>query len=330
MNKLPRRQFLHLAAGVAVLPAVSRRACAETYPSRPIRLVVPFPPGGAFDAVGRPLAEKMKPILGTMIVENIGGGGGSLGGAATARARPDGYTILLGGTTLHVTEALLKNRPQYDPTKDFDPIANVAFASFAIAVHPMVPVHTLNELVEYAKANPGKVSYGSVGVGSTNHLIGEQFKMLTGNFDLIHVPYRGAGPALTDLISGQIPMIVAGISGQVLELHRSGKLRVLAVTSSSRVIAAPEFPTAAEAGFPGLTGQASVGLIAPAGTPKPIIEQIARATRKVLAEQEYRQFLIEAGFEPTIESNPEKFRRSLAQDIAQWRPVVDALGLKID
>jgi tripartite-type tricarboxylate transporter receptor subunit TctC len=327
--KFPRRQFLHLAAGVAALPAVSRVARAETYPSRPIRLVVPFPPGGAFDAIGRPFAEKMKPILGTMIVENVGGGGGSLGGAAAARARPDGYTILLGGTTLHVTEALLKNHPQYDPIKDLDPIANVAFAPFTIAVHPSVPVHTLNELVDYVRANPGRVSYGSVGVGSTNHLIGELFKMLTGNLDLIHVPYRGAGPALTDLISGQIPMI-AGVSEQVLELHRSGKLRVLAVTSSTRITAAPEFPTVAENGFPGLTAQVSVGLLAPARTPKPIIKQIAQATRKALAERDYQQFLIEAGFQPAIDSNPEKFRRSLAGDIAQWQPVVNALGLKID
>jgi tripartite-type tricarboxylate transporter receptor subunit TctC len=231
-----------------------------------------------------------------MIVENVGGGGGSLGGAATARARPDGYTILLGGTTLHVTEALLKNHPQYDPIKDLDPIANVAFAPFTIAVHPSVPVHTLNELEDYVRANPGRVSYGSVGVGSTNHLIGELFKMLTGNLDLIHVPYRGAGPALTDLISGQIPMIVAGVSGQVLELHRSGKLRVLAVTSSTRITAAPEFPTVAEAGFLGLTAQVSVGLLAPARTPRPIIEQIAQATRKALGERDYQQFFNRGGF----------------------------------
>jgi tripartite-type tricarboxylate transporter receptor subunit TctC len=328
--KLPRRRFLYLAVGAVALPAVSRTADGQAYPMRPIRLVIPFPPGGAFDAVGRPFVEKLKPILGTMIVENVGGGGGSLGGAATAHARPDGYTILLGGTSLHVTEALLKNRPQYDPIKDLDPIANVAFATFAIVVHPAVPAHTLKELVGHAKANPGNMSYGSVGVGSTNHLIGELFKMLTGTPGLIHVPYRGSGPALTDLISGQIPMIVAAMTGQVLELHRSGKLRVLAVTSPARLIAAPELPTAAEAGFPGLTGQVSVGLLAPAGTPKPIIAQIAQATRKALAERDYQQFLIEAGFEPTIDSNPEKFRHSLAGDIAQWQPVVNALGLKID
>src|SRR6478735_5350564 len=150
--KLPRRQFLYLIAGTAVFPTISRIARAQAYPSRPIRLVVPFPPGGAFDAVGRPWADKMKPLLGTVVVENIGGAGASLGANAVARARPDGYTILLGGTQTHVNEALLKSRPLYDPVKDLDPIASVAAYFLGIAVHPMVPVRTINELVDYAKA----------------------------------------------------------------------------------------------------------------------------------------------------------------------------------
>src|SRR6476646_7726996 len=158
--KLPRRQFLRLAAGAAVLPAVARIAAAQTYPSRPIRLVIPFPPGGAFDTLGRPWADKMKLLLGTVVVENIGGGGASLGAAAVARARPDGYTILLGGTLPHVNEALLKSRPLYDPVKDLDPIAGVAANVLCIAVHPTVPVRTVAELIAYAKANPGKLSYG--------------------------------------------------------------------------------------------------------------------------------------------------------------------------
>src|ERR1700681_3988456 len=155
---LPRRRFLHLAAGAAALPVVSRVARAQPYPTRPIRLVIPFPPGGAFDAVGRPFAEKMKPLLGTVVVENIGGGGASIGAAAVARARPDGYTLLLGGTQTHVNEALLKTRPLYDPVKDLDPIAGVAANVLCIAVHPTVPAHTLKELIAYAKANHGKLS----------------------------------------------------------------------------------------------------------------------------------------------------------------------------
>jgi tripartite-type tricarboxylate transporter receptor subunit TctC len=329
--KLSRRNILRLIAGAsAALSVISGFATAQTYPSRPIRLVVPFPPGGAFDALGRPWADKMKPLLGTVVVENIGGGGSSLGAAAVARARPDGYTLLLGGTLPHINEALLKSRPLYDPVKDLDPIASVAVNFLGIAVHPSVPTQNLKELIVYAKANPGKLSYGHAGVGSTNHLTGELFKSLAGVPDIVQLPYRGAGPAISDLISGQIPMAVVAVTGQVIELHRSGKIRVLAVTSPVRLTAAPELPTATEAEFPGLVVPASLGLLAPAGTPKPIIEQIAQATRTALAERAYQQALIESGFEPTIDSTPEKFRRSLADDVALWAPVVKTLGLKID
>ena len=328
--KLPRRRFLHLAAGAAVLSTVSRITWAQTYPARPIRLVVPFPPGGAFDAIGRPWADKIKPLLGTVIVENIGGAGSSLGAAAVARASPDGYTILLGGTLPHINEALLKSRPLYDPIKDLEPIASVAVNFFGIAINPSVPAQSLKEFIAHAKANPGKLSYGHAGVGSLNHLTGELFKSLTGTPDIVHVPYRGAGPAMTDLISGQVPMVMVAVTGQVLEFHRSGKLRVLAVTSPGRLIAAPELPTAVEAGVPGMTVKGTLGLLAPAGTSKAIIEQIAQATRTVLAERAYQQMLIESGFEPDLDSNPEKFRRSLEGDIALWAPIVKALGLKID
>src|SRR5207302_3816253 len=204
--KLPRRRFLHLAAGVAALSAVSRIARAQAYPTRPIRLVIPFPPGGAFDAVGRPWAEKMKPLLGTVVVENIGGGGASIGAAAVARAKPDGYTLLLGGTLPHVNEALLKSKPLYDPVKDLDPIAAVAANVLCVAVHPSVPASNLKELIDYAKAHPGKLSYGHAGLGSIQHLTGELFKSLAATPDIVQVPYRGTGPVITDLIGGQIPM----------------------------------------------------------------------------------------------------------------------------
>jgi tripartite-type tricarboxylate transporter receptor subunit TctC len=328
--KPSRRSLLHLAAAAAMMPASSSFAWAQTFPTRPIRLVVPFPPGGAFDAVGRPLAEKMKPLLGTVVIENIGGGGSSLGAAAVTRAQPDGYTILLGGTQTHVNEALLKARPLYDPVKDLDPIASVASYYLGIGVHPAVPVQSLKELVAYAKANPGKVSYGHAGVGTIQHLTGELFKSLTQTPDIIQVPYRGTGPAIADLVSGQVPMGIVGVTGQVLELHRSGKMRVLAVTGSKRLVAAPELPTSSELSFPGLTVIGSIGLLAPAGTPIGIIEQIAQATRKALAEPSYQQMFIDSGMESASDSNPETFRRSLAADIALWTPVVKALGLKID
>jgi len=328
--KLPRRRFLRLAAGAVTLPAISRIARAQAYPARPIRLVIPFPPGGAYDFVGRPWAERMKHSLGTVVVENSGGGGGSLGAAAVARALPDGYTLLLGGTLPHVNEALVKGKPVYDPVKDLDPIAGVAANFLCIAVHPAVPVQSLKELIAYAQANPGKLSYGHAGVGSIQHLAGELFKSLAGTPEIVPVAYRGTGPQITDLIGGHIQMGVPGVTGQVFELHRSGKIRVLAVTSPTRLTAVPELPTAAEQGFPGLIVNGSIGLLAPAGTPIAIIAQIAQATRTAVAEPSYKQMLIDAGIEPILDSDPEKFRRSLAADVALWTPVVKALGLKID
>src|SRR5712672_4480956 len=235
-----RRRFLNLAAGTGALSIGPRIAGAQAYPTKPIRLVVPFPPAGAFDFVGRPWADKMKPLVGTVAIENNGGGGSSLGAAAVARAEPDGYTILLGGTLPHVNEALLKSRPLYDPVKDLDPIASVAANFLCIAVHPAVPAQSLKELIAYAKANPGKLSYAHAGVGSIQHLTGELFKSLAETPDIVQVPYRGTGPAIADLVSGQVPMGIVGVTGAMLEFHRTGKTRILAVTNPTRLGVAPE------------------------------------------------------------------------------------------
>jgi tripartite-type tricarboxylate transporter receptor subunit TctC len=328
--KLTRRGFLQLALSIGALPAGSRIGRAQSYPTRPIRLVIPFPPGGAYDAVGRPWADKVRPLLGTVVVENIGGGGAALGAAAVARARSDGYTILLGGTLPHVNEALLKTKPLYDAVRDLDPIAGVAANVLCIAVHPSLPVRSLKELIAFAKANPGKLSYGHAGLGSIQHLTGELFKSLTGTGDIVQVPYRGTGPVVTELIGGQVAMGVPGVTRQVIELHRSGRMRVLAVTSPTRLPAAPDIPTATELGFPSLTVRGSIGLLAPAGTPSGIIEHVAQATRTLVAERAWQQMLIDAGIEPILDSTPEKFRQSLAADVALWAPVVKKLGVKID
>jgi len=327
---IARRQFLHLASAAVALSAIPHVASGQAYPARPVRLVIPFPPGGAFDAVGRPWAEKMKALFGTVVVENIGGGGSSLGAAQVARARPDGYTILLGGTQTHVNEALLKSKPLYNPVKDLEPIAGIAANVLCIAVHPSLPIQNLRDLIAYAKANPGKLSYGHSGAGSIQHLAGELFKSLAGTPDIVHVPYRGTGPLITDIVGGQIPVGLPGVTGQVIEFHRAGKMRVLALTAATRLAVAPELPTAAEQGFPKMVVTGSIGLAAPAGTPVPIIEQIVQASRAVVAEPAFKQMLIEAGIEPTPDSNPEKFRQSLAADVALWGPVVTTLGLKID
>jgi tripartite-type tricarboxylate transporter receptor subunit TctC len=327
-----RRRDL-LVLGVAAFSArgsTLRAASAQTiYPDRPIRLIIPFPPGGGFDAVGRPWADKVKSFLGTIVVENQGGGGSSLGAAIVAHARPDGYTILLGGSSTHITEAILKTRPLYDPMTDLDPISDIAVSAFALAINPSIPANTLQEFIDYDKANRGKLSYGHAGVGSLNHLTGELFKSLAGLPDLVQVPYRGSGPATADAIGGQIAMITPAVTGQLIEFHRTGKLRILAVTSPERLIAAPDIPTAAET-LKDMVSQQLIGLFAPAGTSKAIIDQIAQATHTALAERSYQQMLVETGFEPDINSSPENFRRRIEDEIARWTPVVRAIGIKID
>ena len=329
---ITRRDFL--ADGLTALSAqfftLHSVFAQSKYPDRPIRLVVPFPPGGGYDAVARPWAEKIKPLLGTIVIENMGGGGSSLGAAAVARARPDGYTILLGGSSTHITEALLKNRPLYDPIKDLQPISNIALAPFALAIHPAVTARNLGEFIAQAKANPGKLSYGHAGVGSLNHLTGELFKSLAGIPDFVQIPYRGSGPATTDAISGQIAMVIPAVTSALLEYHRTGKLRVLAVTGPARLIAAPDIPTAVESGLPEMISQQSIGLFAPTKTPRGIVEQISQASRRALAERTYQQLLIESGFEPDVDSTPEAFRRLIEEDIARWTPVVKTIGLKLD
>jgi tripartite-type tricarboxylate transporter receptor subunit TctC len=327
--KLSRRSLLSLA-GAALLPADVRGVRAQTYPERPIRLVIPFPPGGVFDFIGRPLADRLKTTLGAMYIENVGGGGGTLGAAAVAHARADGYTFLLGGTTQYVTEALLKRQPLYDPLKDLDPIANAATTTFAITVHPSVPAQNLKEFVDYAKANPGKLSYGSSGAGTLNHLTGEALKLAAGLPDLTHVPYRGAGPAISDLMGGQILVNIPAMSGQVLAFHRAGKLRILAVVSPHRLPGTPELPTAVEQGFPSVVATQLIGLLAPAGTPPTIIGGTAQAVRTAIGNTAFQQSLREAGVEPDADSTPATFSAALAADIAHWRPVIDAMGLKID
>jgi tripartite-type tricarboxylate transporter receptor subunit TctC len=272
----------------------------------------------------------MKSLLGAVVVENIGGGGSSIGASAAARAKPDGYTLLLGGTQTHVNEALLKTKPLYDPVKDLDPIAAVAAYPLAIAVHPSLPMRNLKELAAYAKANPGKLSYGHAGLGSIQHLTGELFKSIAATPAIVQVPYRGTGPAITDLLGGQIPMAILGMTGQVIELHKIGRMRILALTSPNRLAALAGVPTTAESGFPKLNVRGWIGLLAPAGTPQGVIDRVAQASRAALAERAWQQMLSEAGMEAALDSNPEHFRKVLAADVALWTPVVQAIGVKVD
>jgi tripartite-type tricarboxylate transporter receptor subunit TctC len=311
---------------MALRPALAQ----SKYPDRPIRLVIPFTTGGVNDAVGRPWADKMKSLLGTVVVENVGGAGGGIGAAMVARAKSDGYTILLGGMGSQVIVGVATNRANYDPINDFDPIALLGVTALTIAVHPSVPAKTLLELIDYAKANRGKLSFGSSGAGAMTHLTGELFKSLAGLPDIVHVPYRGGGPLISDLISGHIPMIAQSVTGHMMELHETGKVRMLCVTSPNRLVAFPSLPTAVEAGLPGMIAQNFIGLFAPVRTPKEIIEQIARSTRTAMADQQFQQTFIASGFDPVLDSTPEKTRRFVDEEIVRWTPVIKAIGLKLD
>jgi tripartite-type tricarboxylate transporter receptor subunit TctC len=335
MTRLRRREFLHFTASALALttfpalPAATRLARADTYPTRPIRLVVPFPPGGVFDIVGRPWADKVKTTLGTVFVENEPGAGGSMAAENVAHSSPDGYTIFLGTSSIYLAEMLLRDKPMFDPVKELEPISMLAMTSFAIAVNPSVPAQNLMELIAYVKANPGKLSYGTAGAGTLNHLTGELLKSLTGITDLPHVPYRGAGPAIADAVGGQIPIIIPAMTNQVLEFHRTGKLRLLAITSPARLPVAPEIPTAAESGVPKLITQQAIGIFGPAGVPADIAAQIAAANRAALADQAYVQSLIAAAVEPLPDWDVARFNTFVADETARWTPLVKAIGIKL-
>jgi tripartite-type tricarboxylate transporter receptor subunit TctC len=326
-----RRDVLGLMASVSAAALAPRAVFAEgKYPDRPIRLIVPFSPGGVVDVIGRQWAEKMTSQLGTIIVENQGGGGGTIGTAEVARAKPDGYTILLGNTSTMVLNPAIMARPLYDPIKNFTPISVIAISVSGIMVHSSVPAQNLQEFIAYAKANSSKLSYGSAGAGTMTNLAGELFKQIIGTPDIVHVPYKGAGPAIADLISGHIPMATVNVTGQLLGLHRAGKIRILAVASPNRLKGAPDIPTAIESGLPNMVAQLFNALFVPAGTPKPIVDQIDQASHKVLADVNFQKALINSGLEPILDSSPEQTQRFLQEETARWTPIVKASGMKIE
>jgi tripartite-type tricarboxylate transporter receptor subunit TctC len=320
-----------LAAGLASLSAASLAPLtALAYPDRVIRLVVPFSAGGATDVVGRLWAEKMKPILGTVVTENRGGGGGVIGAAEVARSQPDGHTFLFGNTSTQVLIPSIVTHPPYDSLKDFVGVYIVCNSPTSIVVHESVPVRNLMELIAYAKANPGKLSYGSAGVGTLTNLAGELFKQLIGAPDIVHVPYKGSAPGVADLASGHIPMMTPNLGGPLLDFHRTGRVRILAVNATARSKGAPDIPTAIEAGLPGMVAGNLNGLFAPANVPKAIIDQIAEATRKIMADEEFQRVLITSGFDPILDSGPEATRQFITEELARWTPIMKATGFKME
>ena len=277
---------------------MSGTAWAQTYPNKPIRLVVPFPPGGPTDVMARLIAQRLSSTLGSVILENKAGAGGTIGTKAVAAAEPDGYNLLFGGTsTLAINPAVYKDL-RYDPVTSFAPVAMVSTSPFVLVVHPSVPVHTVDELVGYAKANPGKVNFGSAGVGTTPHLAGELFKSLTG-VDVVHVPYKGGGPVLTDLVAGQIQMTFE-LTAVLLPLIRAGKLRALAVATEERNPDLPEVPTMIESGVPGCLVSSWFGIVGPAGMPLHVIDRLNLEINRGLRSAEIVASLAQLGSQPKI------------------------------
>jgi len=326
MKVFLRRSFALVAAAAAALSPLGAIAQAP-YPDKPIRLVVPFAPGGVVDTVGRLWAQRVGPGLGTVIVDNRGGAGGTIGTADVARAQPDGYTLLLGNTSTQVLNPATMARPPYDPVKDFITIDIIAISATSIIVHPSLPVRDVSSLIAYAKANAGKLSYGSAGAGTVTHLAGEMFKQRGGGLDIVHVPYKGAGPGIADLVSGYVPIMTPNITGQLLSLHEAGKVRILAVNAAQRLKAAPNIPTAVET-LPDMIALVFSGVFAPAGTPRPIVERISQLTRTALADPAFQNTLVQSGFEPVLDSSPDKAQSFIEQEHKRLVPVIKAAGFK--
>jgi tripartite-type tricarboxylate transporter receptor subunit TctC len=298
------------------------------FPERPIRLLVPFSAGGVVDVVARQWAERIKPHLGTVVVENQGGGGGTIAASEAARAQPDGHTMMLANTSIMVLNPMTMSKMPYDPIKDFAPIQILAISASGIMVHPSIPAKTLQEFVAYAKQNGDKMSYGSAGAGTMTNLAGELFKLTIGAPGITHVPYKGAGPSIADLVAGHIPMATINVTGPLLDLHRAGKIRILAVTSPQRLRGAPDIPTAVESGMPNMVAQLFMGVFVPIKTPKAIVDQVYQASQKLMHEEAMQKALTEAGLEPITDSTPEKTAAFIREEVTRWGPVVQAAGLK--
>ena len=322
--KLPRRNFLHLAAGAAALPVVPRFAWAQTYPSRPVRIIVPAPAGGGYDFAARLMSQFLSGRLASsFIVDNRPGAGGNVGTEAVVRAPPDGYTLLLVAAA-NAINATLYQKLDFNFIRDIAPVATIAGAPNVMVVHPSVPARTVPEFIAYAKANPGKLNMASAGNGTTPHVAGELFKMMTG-VDMVHVPYRGGGPALTDLLGGQV-QVYFGPMPPSIEHIRSGKLWALAVTSPGRSQALPEI--AAMSDFvPGYEASQWYGIGVPKNTPSEIIDKLNKEINAGLADPNMKARLADFGRAPLVGS-PADFGKLIAEETEKWGKVIRAANIK--
>jgi tripartite-type tricarboxylate transporter receptor subunit TctC len=324
LEHMTRRFALALA-----LCTAAAAACAQPrYPEKPVRIIVPSTPAGVLDNVARTLALRLADRLGQQIViENKGGAGGNIGAEAAARSPADGYTLFIGFNATHGANLALFGKLAYDPVADFAPISLLAAVPNIISAHPAVPVKSLAELVALARSQPGKLSYASSGNGTSTHLAAELFKAAAG-IDLLHIPYKGSSPAVADVIAGQVPVLVDSVSSSTAHV-KAGKLKALATTSPKRLSVLPDLPTVAESGFPGFHSTAWVGLLAPAGTPRPVIERLHAAVIEVMALPETRERMAAFGAEITT-STPEEFAAHIHSEMTRLGKVVRDANIKVN
>ncbi len=322
---LPRRRFLHLAAGAVGLFAVARAARAQTYPSRPVRIVVGFAAGGPNDILARLIGQWLSERLGQpFVVENRPGAGSNIATETVVRAAPDGCTLLLVGTP-NAINATLYDKLNFDFMRDIAPVASLMRGTLVMVVHPSVPANTLPELIAYAKANPGKLSYGSAGIGGITHITAELFKELAGGLDIVHVPYRGVAPALTDLLGGQVQVVFAGVAASIGAIG-AGKVRALAVTTATRSQRLPDIPSIGEV-VPGYEASSVFGLGAPRDTPAEIIDILNNQINAALADPGFQTRI--AGLDGAVlGGSPADFAKLIAAETAKWRHVIRAGNIK--
>ncbi|MDO8279382.1 MAG: tripartite tricarboxylate transporter substrate binding protein [Burkholderiaceae bacterium] len=314
--------------GVVSLTLASTASQAQSYPDRPVRIIVPYAAGGASDAVTRTVAAKLGEMwMLCVVVENRGGGGGNIGCEAAARSAPDGYTLLMATVGTHGINPAIFAKLPYDPVKDFEPVSLVASTVSILTVNPALPVRSVQELVAYAKANPGKLTFGSSGNGSSHHLAGEMLNMRA-NVQTRHVPYKGTASMMTDLLGGQIDMTFDPIISSLPHV-KSGKLRALAVTSAQRVPMLPELPSMQEAGVPNYDVGSWYGLMAPAGTPRAIVAKISADVARVVAMVDVKDKLVQQGA-TSIGSTPDQLGAHVKSEIAKWAPIVKASGATVN
>jgi tripartite-type tricarboxylate transporter receptor subunit TctC len=322
-SRLPGAVYLSL---ILLCALAAGAVNAQTYPAKPIRIIVPSTPGGSVDTLARTVGPKLAERWGQqVVVDNRSGAGGVIAGELTAKSPPDGYLLLLGTVASLATNVSLHKKLPYDPVKDFAPVSLVATQNLMLVVHPSVPAKSVKELVRFAKASPGKLSFASAGNGTGSHLSGELFKQLAG-IDILHIPYKGVQPAMIDVISGQVamnfPSILSGL-GHV----RSGRVRPLAVTGASRTRAAPELPTMQEAGIAGYESATWYGIVAPAGTPQDVITKLSTEVAAILKHPDTNERLARDGADP-VGSTPQEFGRFMQIEIEKWRKVIRAAGIQ--